>query len=424
MEIKHLSHFAPPSVQIQTNFYNQLLPNLAEVDYLPFNSQDFSMFLKYGGRNFYCFKEDFDIDLRLNKNCPNEISHGRDVSSALCIKGANAAGKTNALKALSFLLDFITNSFALKPESTIPAESFFHNKNDVFLYCEFRTVQGDLRYEVTFNGSTVIRESLSNISQKAAPILLFERAQNEILTIHESFEELNDVPNIRSNASIISIANQYEIGCIEEIYTTFYIRAISNVGKMGFRDFSDADVHEFYNVFPDAVEFSTKLLKRFDTGIHSFEIKSQINEAGTEVYYPEFKHATESGVEILRLNQQSSGTKRLYILLAYCYLALKNKDSYSYFIADELDLHLHSKVLEEIITLFDMSENTQLIFTCQNDLIMDQMGKYRTVFINKTESESYSYRLDELPSDLLRNGRPITPHYHASKIGGVPNIGE
>ncbi|MEZ8695351.1 ATP-binding protein, partial [Vibrio splendidus] len=65
-----------------------------------------------------------------------------------------------------------------------------------------------------------------------------------------------------------------------------------------------------------------------------------------------------------------------------------------------------------------------LLFTCQNDQIIDEMGKYRTILINKADNESYSYRLDELPSDLLRNGRPITPHYKKGAIGGVPNIGE
>jgi hypothetical protein len=38
------------------------------------------MILRYGGSNYFCFKEDFEIDLRLNKNCSEDISNGKDYS--------------------------------------------------------------------------------------------------------------------------------------------------------------------------------------------------------------------------------------------------------------------------------------------------------------------------------------------------------
>ena len=380
------------------------------------------MFLKYGGRNFYCFKEDFDIDLRLNKNCPNEISHGRDVSSALCIKGANAAGKTNALKALSFMKEFITNSFELKPEAKIPADTFFNNDQNIYLFCEFRSAESEKRYEVTFNGNEVKEESLTLLGSGQTNTTLFTRKGNELVCVHESFDDLKSIPNIRNNASVISIANQHEIPCISDIYSLFY-NTLSNVSKTGFRNFSEKEIHELYFRFPDILHFTEGLLKKFDTGIEGLTIESQLNEEGEEVFYPVFTHKIEEGTKTLRFMHQSSGTQRLYVLLAYCYVPLTQEES-SCLIADELDLHLHSVVLQEVIKLFEKDDTTQLIFSCQNDLIMDQMGKYRTILINKEESESYSFRLDELPSDLLRNGRPITPHYHASKIGGVPNIGE
>jgi hypothetical protein len=53
---------------------------------------------------------------------------------------------------------------------------------------------------------------------------------------------------------------------------------------------------------------------------------------------------------------------------------------------------------------------------------MDKLGKYKIVIVNKEENESYLYRLDEIPGDILRPDRPITPAYRANKIGGKPRI--
>ena len=73
------------------------------------------MLIEFGGYNFFSFKEGFSISLK-NKN---------DLSLVLAIKGANASGKTNIIKALSFLHSFVTNSFAtLKPDEEIMIFSY------------------------------------------------------------------------------------------------------------------------------------------------------------------------------------------------------------------------------------------------------------------------------------------------------------
>jgi hypothetical protein len=53
---------------------------------------------------------------------------------------------------------------------------------------------------------------------------------------------------------------------------------------------------------------------------------------------------------------------------------------------------------------------------------MDHLGKYRTYLVNKKNNESYGYRLDEIPGDILRNDRPVSTPYRNGKIGGVPKI--
>ena len=82
------------------------------------------MLLEFGGRNFYSFKDGFQVSLR---------EKGKSVSNLLAIKGANSSGKTNVLKALSFLEYFITSSFALKEDERIPLSSFIKNDEPIRL---------------------------------------------------------------------------------------------------------------------------------------------------------------------------------------------------------------------------------------------------------------------------------------------------
>jgi hypothetical protein len=53
---------------------------------------------------------------------------------------------------------------------------------------------------------------------------------------------------------------------------------------------------------------------------------------------------------------------------------------------------------------------------------MDTLGKYRTFLVNKENNESFGYRLDEIPGDMLRNDRLISPIYNEGKIGGIPKL--
>lgn len=93
---------------------------------------------------------------------------------------------------------------------------------------------------------------------------------------------------------------------------------------------------------------------------------------------------------------------------------------------DEFDINLHPDLLPMLLNIFEdktiNTKNAQLILTTHNYDIMDRLGKYKTVLVNKVDNESFLYRLDEISSDILRNDRKISPIYNANKIGGKPNI--
>ncbi|MBO5117595.1 MAG: ATP-binding protein, partial [Treponema sp.] len=106
------------------------------------------MLLGYGGKNCWCFKDWMQVDLSLGDSVPLDVSMGLPASTAMCFKGANASGKTNALKIYSFLYDFVTYSFSDRADKPIMFASFFHNEDPAEFYVEFLANEIYYRYEL------------------------------------------------------------------------------------------------------------------------------------------------------------------------------------------------------------------------------------------------------------------------------------
>lgn len=380
------------------------------------------MLLNFGARNFYCFKEGIDVSMELNSQCPVEISKGRDVSNVLCVKGANGSGKTNLIKILAFLKNFCCDSWNQKPDSEIQVDGFFHSEEPVEVYCEF--AQGNIQYlyEASLLKKQVISERLSR--KKSRYVLVLERKHNEIVHSTKEFAGLLRV-KFRSNASLISTANQYEIESMENMYV-FFSHIMTNVSWYGRYEFSlDTDyISGYYSNNKQILETAKSVLKKADLGISDIQIHSTENQKGETKYFPVFFHNTREKDNFLFFTSESSGTQTIFRNIPYYFYILSQGGILA---MDEFDKDLHPHLLPMIIDFFDNEEtnpkNAQLIITAHNSEIIDSLGKYRTFILNKENSESYGYRLDEIQGDLLRNDRSILPIYNKGKIGGVPFYG-
>jgi AAA15 family ATPase/GTPase len=379
------------------------------------------MILRYGAKNFYSFKEGVEISFELPQKCPRKISKGKHESNLICVKGANGSGKTNALKILSFLGGFCTDSFNLKPEQDLMIFSFFENEDPIDLYCDFVIDGTEYSYEVSLTQNKIFIESISRTEKRKS--LIIKREGNEITKCINEYKDLKRI-KLRDNASLISTANQYEINSIKKFYS-FFRFILSNVKWSGRRNLQqrDENVSEFYNKNSSALKFALDFIKRSDTGITDIKIHKRKDEQGEDIYFPIFTHDVDFKYNELTYYDQSSGTKELYSILPFYSLAL---DAGGVLVLDEFDLNLHPHILPLLVELFDKEEtnpkNAQMVFTTHNESIIDYMGKYRTVLVNKEKGESYAYRMDEIPGDIIRNDRPISPLYHSGKLGGVPKI--
>ena len=178
------------------------------------------MLLGYGARNCWCFKEWLDIDLRFNGYVPKEISNNKDYSLIMGFEGANASGKTNALKVFAFIANFATLSFDYSPESKFLYDSYFDNDDSSEFYVEFKTKdQIEYKYEFELQHSYIKKEILY-IIRNSVESIVFQREENTCIQ-NELYNKETAII-FRNNASFISTLHQYGIKEIEPIYDFFY----------------------------------------------------------------------------------------------------------------------------------------------------------------------------------------------------------
>ena len=381
------------------------------------------MLLGYGAKNCWCFKDWLDINLRLNEDVPKDISLGRDYSLLLGYEGANASGKTNALKVFAFIADFAKNSFSYSTESSILFDSFFNNNNPSEFYVEFMDTDGlEYRYEAVLHKDHVEKELLFLVKSTMEETY-FERTNNEI-TINKLYDNENKII-LRNNASFISTLHQYGIQEINDVYD-FFAKNIINVTYRGLRYEISMDIpliSKMYFHNQDALNFTKNLIQKFDTGISNITISYREDEKNNKIYFPIFLHENENTQYKLGIDSESTGTRALYINLLFYY---QNLQSGGVLLLDEFDINLHPDILPHLIKLFTDSKsnpyNAQMIFTSVNPDNLDILGKYRSYLFEKDDGESFGYRLDEPDTNILKNDRKVSAPYRRHLLGGYPKI--
>jgi AAA15 family ATPase/GTPase len=379
-----------------------------------------------------------DRDIFLESSVKN-----RRVNAVTALYGANASGKSNLLKALSFLHMFIQNSASwFKPGDEIPIEQFAFSKkeekdnNPTELGLDFEYKGILYRYELVITETRVLRESL--YKKQHAFIYIFTREWNEANHAYtlKSRDELKLVTVAqRENASFISSAilqaNEFALEiskCLNMCY--------DNMGYLGRTTQTEPlvdniyDVSEAYNQSNSILSLATHLINKMDLGIHSIIIKERtLIHGGKEqkIRYPYAVHSV-NGKEYLRpMFGESRGTQCLYVTLRYVLPVLLRG---GVAVIDEFETGLHPHMVKAITDLFYSKitnpHGAQLIASFHSDyLLSDSLEKYQVVLVQKDPETliSEAWRLDKMrETPRPRTVDNIYAKYHAGAYGGVPNI--
>jgi hypothetical protein len=279
---------------------------------------------------------------------------------------------------------------------------------------------------VELTKDTIVCETIYKKNKRWAKAI--ERKGDKLTKCSDEYKELKNISLDRTNASILSIAKQYKMKSTDILYKLFN-DIETNVNIFGratlesnFPDYKS--VSGIYAKNKDILNFVINILKKSDTGIDNITIKKMINPTtNKDEYIPVFEYKITSDTKSLTYQEQSNGVKSLYLQLGLYAIAL---DKGMILALDEFDIDLHPDLLPMLIELFEDKEinknNAQFIFSTHHTSIMDKLGKYKVILVNKEQNESFLYRLDEIPGDILRPDRAITPAYRANKIGGKPRL--
>jgi hypothetical protein len=125
----------------------------------------------------------------------------------------------------------------------------------------------------------------------------------------------------------------------------------------------------------------------------------------------------------LSLENESSGTMQLLILLKHILVVLENG---GIAVIDEFDSSLHPDMVHELIGLFtDAAANPkrgQLLFSTHNQRILAQLDKYQIVLTEKNDQgATEAWRLDEIKG--VRSDDNYYTKYMSGAYGATPKIG-
>lgn len=392
------------------------------------------MLVNFGLKNYFSFKEGADVTFLLEKKASDSLPNHKGISYVIGIKGANGSGKTNIIRSMGFISDFITNSYNYKKNEVIEIDSFLMNDDNSEFYFDFYSGKYLYSYYISLNEEKVSEEILTRKIQRETTV--FHRVGN---SINECLKEIDEIKKIKlkKNSSLLSILNNFEFESeMKPLHDAFYFfkGIISNVDYVGLQEAPiNHGYHDLCSAYKNAgrksLEFATKIIKLADNSIEKIDISEVIDdETGKVRYLPLFKHKRDNKTESIFIYDESSGTKYLFRTMGLYWQVL---NAGGVMCIDEFDLHLHSMILPHIIELFENEKinkhKAQFIFTAHNTEIMDYLGKYRTILVNKKNLESYCYRLDEIPSEFipnssLRSDRKISSAYLKGKLGGVPEL--
>lgn len=395
------------------------------------------------------------------------------------IYGANASGKSTLIEALSALRSIITG--ARRPGAALPVIPHLpegREKPSVFS-AEFLVALGSagkpsreavLVYELEASRRRIHREALL-VRRETREDFLFERHGDTV----ELDSELDRDQRVHSHAAVIA-PNETLLGAVgsDPLAVQPYLQAAYGwFAKQLNIIFPNSEFvylperFEADNLFAEAMNSG---LTRADTGIAGLvleEIKLEalpleadqiehlvdqlagnggsfvIGGAASDFAVLDFhdgqprarrlvaKHTVSAEPEVepesfrIPLREESKGTQRFMNLLPVLF-QLREEDSRSVFLIDELENSMHPRLTEDFIRCFledlDESNRRQLIFTTHEVQLMrsDLLRRDEIWLAEKQGRQSQLTRVSDYSDIGVRKDADLLSFYMSGRLGGVP----
>ncbi|MBN3880341.1 MAG: ATP-binding protein [Nostoc sp. JL23] len=412
------------------------------------------MLIEFSIGNYRSFKDKVTFSMvaanivakekELDENNVFAIDDDLKLLKSAAIYGANASGKSNLAKALSFMKWFMINS-SKETQSTekIGVEPFeLSTETEAqpsFFEIVFLLDATKYRYGFEANQKRVISEWLSDVPNTNLT-RLFERItdgnSHKLKYLSKRFKADRIYPKTRSNALFLSVAAQFNVEIAERIldWLTKKVNIVSGL---------DDQEHLSYTVSSLAKNNDNKseiiqLIKKLDLGIKQIRIKEAENipieqssyhlktDNSIRTGHEKFVSKGNTSIKFFDLdNQESEGTKKIISIVGLLVDTLKYG---KVLIFDEFDARLHPLIGKAIVELFNSkktnSNNAQLIFmTHDTNLLSNKLFRRDQIWF--TEKNKYGATdLYSLVEYKIPHDASFESDYIKGRYGAIPFIGD
>jgi uncharacterized protein len=400
-------------------------------------------------------------DKKLDENNISKVDTDLSLLKSAAIYGANASGKSNLARAMSFMKWFMINS-SKETQSTekIDVEPFRLSTETMSKPSYFEIVfllsGKKYRYGFEVTRDKIISEWFFYVP-KIRETKVFERKLNDI-----SFSKFYNANGIqqktRHNALFLSVSAQFNVDIAEKIlnWMTSQVKIISGLNDGGYQGYTSSCLMKS-KVKRDAI---FKLIKKLDLGIGEIDVKEvgsretllekakdlpdEFKEFFTKVldFIPdngdESKIASirtlhqkfddngfSIGTELFDLDShESEGTRKIFALSGLLVDSLQEGKT---LVIDEFDARLHPLISCAIVGLFNSNEtnpnNSQLIFmTHDTNLLTNKLFRRDQIWF--AEKNRFGVTdLYSLAEYKVRNDASFETDYIKGRYGAIPYIG-
>jgi AAA15 family ATPase/GTPase len=383
------------------------------------------------------------------------------------IYGANGSGKSNFIKAIKFLRDFIMRDnflqfvdlddyiFQLTKEKsqTIVFEIEFYHKERYYLY----TVKIDKK-EVSENLSI---SGLGRTEDK----LIFDRKGTNIESAYlQNKDAVKQLLQQNPLVSLLPLNMRFPIiinNDINKVYDWFFSKLVIVPIKS-----TIPTLIELMSNNPRLLSFANSVFGKIGIGINSLKIEDtsfekwisnkknadnlkglvekNLQQQNMNISHLEndrntFNISVQKGIRTvqeflfdqigqadyhkeMKISAQSDGTVRLLILIPALYNAIYEQKT---IFIDEIDNSIHPNLMYDLLKFYANSKtNGQLIFTTHTTKLLNQQELVRPDEIWKAEKTDGNTRMSSLNDYKLHNTLNIENGYLDGRYGGVPIIEE
>lgn len=414
------------------------------------------MILQFKAKNILSIRDEQTLDFTASTDNTYEeyavvkIKNVR-ISKLGVIYGPNASGKSNILKALYWLFQFMTNEESRKQSlgtGLVPFKMDKDSRNEhsfmsiIFYIDDFR-----YEYSIELDTERVYHEEMFYYpnSRKA---LVYERIWNpekksssvtfgpllKLSATQKLFIESNCV----ANATVLSTYQNSNVDRNDMLDNILGYMKAQILASLDSKTDIISFANEIVKNMQDSKSFIQDMLVQADFNITGLYLKKKENHERTIMMAKKveedeitlltdvqddlfFTHQTLFYTGDMNNAEESEGTLRMYGLAAILFLLIKQNQI---LLGDELENSLHYELLVHIIKTFLVnSERGQLIFSTHSLMLLDEdfIRRDMVYFTNKNEAGSTEiYRAKDFG---LHKDVSILNAYRAGKLGAKPNLG-